>query len=299
MSDPRIAAALAPTQTEHGSSRIAELQRCRVGHALRYEQHIEPIKKAVYFDTGHFVHGCLRLVNEAVIEGREFPDWKAVIAFAREQREAKGETVAWDEKDPIDEAEMCVERYYATHGEHNGGWPEAAKLLHAELFLEDRELEATCRADLVIEMGGEIIIPDTKTRARGLPKERAEYARSLRTNEQFLRLSALAQTHFGLSEPPPVWLDAIIKTATRPKDPEAKWPVDRLLVQFTQQDVDRWRVNQARILDFEHSARHLPVIANYHECAPAIGDRCWAFDWCHGTDETKARKFRVRGEQEK
>ncbi len=290
------AEALAPTQTEFGSSRVAELQRCPTAHDLKYTQRIFPKSDAVYFDVGRYTHACLRYVNEGVIAGEE-RSHSDVIELATDLRAAeiaagRMQPVAWDETDPVAEADRLAGIYYGTHGSENGGWPQGVKLLHCELLLEDHELRATCRADLVVSRGGEIIIPDTKTRGRVLPKDRADYARGLRTNEQFLRISALAQRHFNLPEPPSVWLDAIIKTPKAPKDPEAKWPVDRLLITFTQSDIDAWRENARRMIAVEDALRQLPVVRNYHECDPPIGQRCWAFNWCHGSAEQRAERFR-------
>lgn len=292
------AEALAPTQTEFGSSRVAELQRCPTAHHLKYSERIFPRREAAYFDAGRIVHAGQRYVNEGIIAG-EVRNWEDVIKAAYAEREAKiaaGTAVApaWDEEDPILTAQDCLTKYYGTYGIENGGWPEGVKLLHVELFLEDRELQATCRADLVVDYAGDIVIPDTKTRAKVLPKDRNDYARGLRTNEQFLRLSALAQRHFNTPEPPAVWLDAVIKTARAPKDPDAKWPVDRLLVRFTQQDIDEWRRNAAALRDFQEGvSRHkLPLVRNYHECDPPIGQRCSYFNYCWGTETQRNEKFR-------
>lgn len=284
------AEALAPTQTEFGSSRVAELQRCGIAHDLRYGRGILPRRDAVYFDVGRYVHASLRYVNDGVIAG-EARDWRKLIEEARRLREVevaagRAQAPAWDETDPLDEAERLVGAYYALHGSENGGWPAQVKLLHTEHLLSDPSIQATCRADLVVELDGELIIPDTKTRSRKLPEDREDAKRAFRTHEQFLRLSALAQKHFELAEPPPIWIDAIIKT----KIPA----VDRLLVRFTQSDIDAWRENQIGLLQVQHALRHLPVVRNYHECAPPIGEKCWAFKWCHGSDAERAKYFRVR-----
>lgn len=298
MMDPEIAEALKPTQTEYGSSRIAELQRCPTAHQLRYVDRILPKTDAVYFDIGRYVHAGQQYINKGIIAG-EVRDWQRVIDAARVRHAecvARGEAepTAWDELDPIDEAERLLGLYYGHYGIENGGWPEGVRLTHCELFVEDRAHRATERLDLVLDRGGEIQLADTKTRGQVLPKDREEYARELRTNEQFLRSSALAQKHFGLPTPPPLWLDAIIKTASRPKDPDARWPVDRLLVRFTQDDIGAWWENQRKLLIVGEALRSLPVVRNYHECAPPIGQKCWAFNWCHGNEEARAKKYRVR-----
>lgn len=291
--------ALVSTATVWGSSRLTELQRCPQAHHLRYAEGIEPKRKAVYFDIGSYVHACLRWVNEGTIACEPEPrDWRLVIAAAREKRDAMiaegtAEPVPWDEIDPIDEAERLVGPYYASHGPR--GWPEGVRLLHVERPLRSDRLRATACADLIVDVGGEIVIPDTKTRKNSLPKgaDRADFEREQRTTEEFLRLSALLQEEWKLPEPPAVWLDAIIKT----KVPT----VDRLLVRFTQRDIDEWRENAAKLVQHaELSARHgLPVVRNYHECRPPIGaGRCWAFDWCHGSDETRERRYRRREEQQ-
>jgi hypothetical protein len=292
------AAALASTATPLGSSKLTELQRCPTAHHLRYVVGIETKHKAGYFRTGSFVHACARYINEGVIAGEPAGsrEWESVIEAAREERAAKIAAglelePTWDQKDPIDEAERLVGAYYGFHGIENGGWPAGVKLLHAEKPLASKLVRATACADLIVDVGGEIVIPDLKTRAKALPSDRKAFEREERCNEEFLRLSALLQEEMGLSEPPPVWLDAIIKT----KIPS----VDRLLIRFTQADIDAWREN-ARALD-EHAAlsakHHLPVVKNYHECRPAFGGgRCWAFDWCHGSEESRALHYRRREE---
>lgn len=272
--------ALADTQTEFGSSRTYELQRCAVAFDLKYRQGITPRKRATYFDVGSYVHAGLRWVNEGVIAGESEPrDWGAVLQAAADQRTAE---FAWDETDPLIEAERLLGAYYGFHGIANGGWPEAAKLIAAELLLESPT--ATARADLVISLGGEIIVCDTKTRKAKIPDDREAYARGLRAKEQFLRLSWLAQQHFHTPEPPPVWQDAIIKT----KIPK----VDRLLVRFTQAEVDAWAWNDLRL---QQHAATLPIVRNYNACAPEIGSRCSFFEWCHGAAENRSVYYQGPG----
>jgi hypothetical protein len=286
--------ALASTATLYGSSRCTELQRCDMAYHLRYERGIAPKRKAAYFDVGSYVHGCLRWVNEAALAGEplDYRDWRPVIVEARALRhelvtQELAQLPGWDELDPIDEAERLVGAYFALHGRPH--WPEAARIVAVEEPLEDAELVATARMDLALDLGGEFIIADTKTRKGSLPENREEFARGLATNEEFLRLSALAQKRYGLAEPPPVWLDAIIKTKV-PK-------VDRLLVRFTQAQIDQWRRNQMLLSaqawasgDSAFAGRRLPIM-NYHECDTPLG-RCWAFNWCHGTDESRALHYR-------
>jgi hypothetical protein len=285
--DPAIADALAPTQTEHGSSRMHAWQRCRREHQLRYVLRVVPAKTAHYFDTGRFTHAALRFVNDGIVRGapRVGGAWREVLEAARAQRAAAGDELRWDEFDPITEAERLVGAYYAHHGEANGGWPEAFTLLDTEHFVS--AYGATARVDLLGRLGDELVCTDTKTRMRALPKDRVEYARSLATREQFLRLSALTQAQHHTATPPPMWVDFIIKK----KIPE----FDRLLIRFTQQQIDAWVANHeaTREAQATEPPAAAPALMNYANCAPEVGSRCSYFDHCHGTPAMRETKFRV------
>jgi hypothetical protein len=95
----------------------------------------------------------------------------------------------------------------------------------------------------------------------------------------------LVQRAYGLSEPPAVIVDGIIKPTER-QPPK----LDRLYVRPTAQDVQAWADNQAvlavALRDPSRTTR------NYRECAPEIGSRCAYFDYCHGSEQTRALRYK-------
>jgi hypothetical protein len=224
---------------------------------------------------GRLVHSCIHYMNAGVIAGEPTPrDWRAVLQRAGD---------APYNHEPIDvrEATRLMAGYYARYGTANAGWPEEAQIVASEQLLgsDALPLPYTTRVDALLRLSGELIVTDHKSRAQRIPDERADFARGLATRPQFVGLSWLVKQAYGLAEPPPVWVNAIIKT----KIPD----YDRLLVRITQSAIDQWLENQARIA----AAGLNGDLMNYSQCAPDIGQRCWAFDWCHGSAEMRSRKF--------
>jgi hypothetical protein len=281
--DPRALECLAATNTSHGNSRFTEYRRCPKAHHLRYERGLRPLprepqedeepEEAIdYFKLGNLVHSCLQYVQ---LYSPEACNFEPVLAAC----DAEPLTVA--------ECRRLLDPYFAVYGKGNAGWPEDAEIVavekefkHTWLAPGGRELGSySARLDTVLRIRGSITIADTKTRARGFSRHRDHYAQGLATNPQFLGQSWLAMLAYDLDEPPPVWVNAIIKT----KIPS----YDRLLVRFTREAVERWAEWQQA-----ESARGFPLrVMNYSACAPEIGSRCWAFDYCHGSDESRARRF--------
>jgi len=140
----------------------------------------------------------------------------------------------------------------------------------------------TARLDTVLRIGGELVIVDTKTRARAFPEDRGGYARGVATNPQFLGQAFLVMQHFKLEAPPLLWVNAMVKT----KVPQ----YDRLRVEFSPRAIEQWAANQQR-LSARPAGDSSSCVMNYSACAPEIGSRCWAFGWCHGTAETRARNY--------
>lgn len=303
-SKPATAAScLAPTVTGWGNSRYSEYRRCPRAHHLKFERGIRrlPIADADrdhvdYFELGRLIHACLQWAQLAP----GINSWRDVV-------------IAHLKADPAPcrfdleraECDRLLDPYFAIYGTENAGWPDDAKIVSVEEeFTNEWELESrhlpTCRSgaggfgcacperlsgsysarlDTILEIAGAITIADTKTRAKAFPQDRVEYARGLSTNPQFLGQSWLAMQRYGLEEPPPVWVNAIIKT----KIPQ----YDRLLVRFTREAVDRWAAWQRDQSAEIGSSRAM----NYSQCAPEIGSRCWAFDWCHSSPEQRARNY--------
>jgi hypothetical protein len=295
-----VAEAFAFTGTEWGSSRWSEFRRCPQAHNLRYvvqlrrkpeslRDELDEEGKIDPLTLGNLVHSARGYVELHHAEGAE---WQHVIEEAR----ARG-------YDPllVAEAERLLAGYFAHWGTDNAGWPEGVEIVDVERLyswpLNETLHQAvpifgaagnlyTARLDTLLLINGSLVIADTKTRARSLPKDRAHYERGLRTNPQFLGQSWLVMQAEGLETPPPVWVNAIVKT---------KIPAyDRLLVRFTRDDVEQWAEAQRRWYA-EFAARGASngagCLMNYSACAPEMGSRCWAFDWCHGSEESRALHF--------
>jgi hypothetical protein len=102
---------------------------------------------------------------------------------------------------------------------------------------------------------------------------------------QFLETSLLLQQKLDLPHPPPVLVNAIIKTKV-PK-------FDRLLVPPKESAV-RLLVREMAELKDLHGSHCRPNLA---ACAPYLGGLCWAYDWCHGSEETRRLRFNVKEEE--
>ena len=48
---------------------------------------------------------------------------------------------------------------------------------------------------------------------------------------------------------------------------------------------------QADHADRLYQGTYHMALANYSECAPEIGRRCWAYNWCHGSEESRALHY--------
>jgi hypothetical protein len=311
-----IAECLQDTQSPWGSSRFNLWHRCRKAHDLRHAQGLVSLgDRPKYFGIGSLTHAGINFLQRGVIAGEATPrNWELVIEAAAAK--LPGEI--------CDEAWRLLSAYFAHWGVECAGWPEGSKILGAELFLQDGladpngcavcggsgggcdpatacgacngsgadlltggafALPYTARADTVLELpSGEIVIPDTKTRRSAFPEERQQYAQGLATRPQFTGLAWLVRRHLKLDEPPHIWVNAIVKT----KIPK----FDRLLVRMTPEAVAAWEKDHRAVA--AAMARGDEPIPNRSECAPDMGSRCEYFDWCHGNDELRARKFTKR-----
>ena len=318
---PEVAAALESTVTPWGSSRWKEWRRCKRAHWLRYTQgvHVRPRPAdsgddwdqddVSYFDIGQICHSVLHYVQSAVIAERDPRGWAAVLDAAPSMGLDVG--AVW-------EAERLMNAYWAHYGLDNAGWPDGVRLLGVEVPHDEAIglLSHTGRVDTLLEVADELVVADTKTRSTAIPGcgtqsadtgRTAAWARGQATNPQFLSLSYLVRTAafrkaaaaamaaglppVELPPVPPVWVNAIVKT----KIPQ----FNRVMVRPTHEALQQWALNQAdqsiEFLDGEAAiARGEVPSMNYSECAPPIGTRCWAFNWCHGSDEERERYYEVR-----
>jgi hypothetical protein len=311
-----IAECLQDTQSPWGSSRFNLWHRCRKAHDLRHVQGLVSLgDRPKYFGIGSLTHAGINFLQRGVLAGEPEPrNWELVIEAAAAK--LPGEI--------CDEAWRLLSAYFAHYGTECAGWPEGSKILGAELYLSEGEeqctncggygrllesqdvwvtcscggrgvspgafaLPYTARADTVLQLpSGEIVIPDTKTRRSAFPEERQQYAQGLATRPQFTGLSWLVQRHLKLEEPPHIWVNAIVKT----KIPK----FDRLLVKMTPEGLAAWEhdhTDVAAAMRYEQ-LQQIEPLANRSECAPDMGSRCEYFDWCHGSDELRARKFTTR-----
>lgn len=295
--DPAVLEALQSTVTTHGASTWTEYQRCQRSHHLRNVVRLRPRKfepdpldtdgpeprDTSYFEVGQLVHACLAYVRKGVMLGERRLVWTQVLEAAPSQSYDVGNCY---------EAERLLNAYWAHWGLDNGGFPEGVRIIGVEELIvgECGGMPLTTRADCILQIGDSIVVGDTKTRAQALPGaasdrrpedpfRRADYARGLTTRPQFLTLCHLVQQAMKLPAPPEVQVDAIVKTKV-PK-------LDRLTVPIRQRHVDVWLAAHAQ-LAAQGLTGDLP---NYSQCAPEIGSRCWAFDWCHGSDDMRERLY--------
>lgn len=276
-----LAKALEDTQTEWGSSRWAAYRACPRKHHLAYHVGVERLgARAVHFGVGSLCHGILRYMQEGVVLGEHGRNWRDVLEYASDQPDSVPEV--------LDEAARLMKWYWAFWGEDNAGWPADARIIGIEQHLQTPEgafaLPHTGRADTVLDINGTIVIVDTKTRAKSLPKELDDYKLKLATRPQFLSLAAMLQMRDGLEEPPAVMVNAICKL---------KAPTfGRVIVPLSQRAIDEWIADHAVA-----SARGLgDTWRNLDACAPEVGWGCEYRDWCHAmSDEARELNYVITG----
>jgi hypothetical protein len=309
-----VASAALETGTDWGSHTFAEYRRCQRAFQLRRRDGIVPAEALGrdYLGIGSAVHAVLSYGWLRQREAKPF-EWRdALHALTRREGGITEDTYA--------EAERLAHGYYSHWGQSD--WdPQHCEIVAVEQLLQDGEickhcsgtgivtsersptgdtwcskcrgtctiggsfaLPYTARLDLILRIGGELCLVDTKTRAAKIPEDRAGYARRLRTREQFIGQAHLAMRAYGLAEPPPVIVNAIIKT----KVPQ----FDRLRVPLELADIERWR--EAHALEAAEGLSGDRM--NYSSCAPEIGSPCRYHDWCHGSPELRALRY---GKEEK
>jgi len=250
---------------------------------------------APWFATGQLVHACQEWVLKGVLLGQNRP-WQPVIDAALTLPHLFP-NAAYDPKErTVDEASRLVDAYYGYHGIENGGFEHDWKIIASELLFQCDDyfsLPITCRADSIWQLDtGEIVVADTKTRAKDLPKDIDKWKRDASVNPQFLQLSWQARIHFNLDYYPSIFVDTISKSAI-PK-------VKRVFVHIDPDDVSAWRDNHALTLAaHEAMLRVAPRgVMNYNNCSPPIGSRCEFFGYCHGkSDEARMlhHEFALKG----
>lgn len=273
--------ALASTLTEYGSSRFGIYRKCQREHHLKYNEGLVQLRSGPSLDTDYFglgimVHACLAYNWEGSKKGL-LADWREPLYAA-----TKTGTM---QQSLYDEAHRLCSAYFGHYGENDFN-ENGCSIVDVEREFTDSEsfaLPYTARLDLVVSIADRIFIVDTKTRATAFPKDgRKKYQRGLRTRPQFIGQAHLAKRAYGLDYTPHVIVNAIIKT----KVPS----FDRLNAEIEDRDVENW-VGAQR----EAAAAGLAGSAmNYSNCSPDMGAPCNFLDYCHGSDETRARHFTTK-----
>jgi len=267
-----IERALAPTQSDWGSSRYNEFRRCAVAHDYRYVLRIrdEGHEQPHHFAVGTLCHAVLRYEQEKILlpEDAGTEPWAAVV----DAWVAKGGS----QQAAVESAEL-MRSYFSHYGEANAGWGDDVEILAVEQPLRcDDELGPlpfTATADTIIRMHGQVVVVDHKTRGRALPPD---YAEQQQVRPQFPGLSYLVQRHYCLGAPPPVLVNVLGKPTGR----KPAW-FRRVMVQMPEHHIRRWAVMQTRTaISMAHHGLPTP---NWNNCAPEIGWRCDHFERCHGT----------------
>lgn len=263
---------LKPTATHHGSSRWAELRRCPRGHRLRYRDGVRLKETPEYFLVGQLLHAGLAYAGLGEMWGFR---WK-LSDLTNVVRKRK-----LFEDDIIEEAERLLKAYWFTYTTKNAGYPTRFEISEIEWFVaaETLDLRYTGRVDaLLIDENDRLVIVDHKTRSRDYPEKDSDetLVRRFATKPQFLGLAYAVREIEG--EAPLFLMNLIIKTIV-PK-------FRRFLWEFTDEELDRWAEAQnatVKTIDDDWM--------NYSECAPEIGSPCWAFDWCHGDEQTRQESY--------
>ncbi len=303
---------LGDTSTEWGSSRWAAWRRCKRESYLAYDVKLERVIRddddedegrfgggLDYFAVGHYCHGILRYMQRGAVKGEE-RRWEDVTDYL-------GMAVDGPPPELLEEVYRLMRFYWEFWGTANGGWPSEATITGIEEYLETPPelavLPHTGRADTILEIGGQIVVVDTKTRKNKIPDDIEKFRRKARTRAQFVSLSGMLQMKLKLDEPPAVMVNAIVKT----KLPQ----MQRVIVDIRQVDVDRWiedhKANAATALDQQEAAALyvsnsgisdvLPYVypRNLDSCAPELGSPCRFYGYCHAlSDEERALNWGVK-----
>lgn len=301
------AEALAPTPTSHGSSRWREFRRCQHAHYLRYTQGVElaPIPtdesdllvppedsphadvRPDYRSVGILVHACMRYWGE----GND--RWIDVIDAAREGVGG----VALSRTPVVSEAEWLMAGYYDRYGHMVGnvvGFDgDEWRVVGVEKVFDSRDCSGadswpvplTARADLLLESrdDGLIVIVDHKTRSKRFSDNRSRELRIARTDAEFLGLSYLVRHTLNLSYYPAIWINGLVKL----KIPDFQ----RLYVPLDgRPEIEGF----AQVMRHDGYAHNEISRRNLASCAPMMGEACWAYQHCWGTEESRERYYQIK-----
>lgn len=277
------------TATEWGTSRYDTLRTCGQAYDLRYRQGIERKFKAAYFGVGSFVHASIAWMADGLRLGEDRAWGMPLDAWEAVQQWDEDPLKAVEQQAPLLEARRLLSAYWTHWGLEGASFPDV-KILAAELPLDGVIAGAriTTQADLVLLLPGRgpwqerIAFVDHKT-AAAAPSEDA--ARRYSTRPQFLETSLLLQQRLSLGAPPPVIVNTIVKTKVPKFERHTVAPRESAL-----------RLLELELADLaqRHAAFKTP---NLSACAPHLGALCWAFDWCHGSAETREIRFQIKSKE--
>lgn len=299
MITPEAIAALQPTPTEWGSSRYKAWRTCPRLHHLAYTvglelapvpadelDLLEPPDASPHADrkpqprlVGILGHACMAEASH----GRDAWDVLDAAAEGHGGPELANAGV-------IREVGRMLDAYRSHYDGLPGYDPSRWDIVAVEQALRSDTLgplPVTCRVDLLLrDRGtGDHVIVDHKFRGQTLGDDHAKARRIWRTDWEFLALSHCVQERYALDAPPPVWVNALIRTKL-PK-------FERLLVTFTETDhLPLWRREIAAA-----DARELRLGGhrrNLSSCAPQWGEHCWAYAHCWGTQEQRDRYYQIK-----
>lgn len=267
-----LSMALQFTGTTHGNSRWTAYHRCPREHYLRYREGLRLIEQPDYFAIGNLLHAGLCYAALGVID--EFR-WKLSDLL----EEAVARRLFTPEASL--EGSRLLKSYFGYWGTDNAGYGDGVDVIEAEhLVSTNLSVPYTSRLDAVLEVKGDLVIVDHKTRASMPGDTDRQLARRWRTRPQFLGSAYALREIEG--ETPGFIVNVISKTMI-PKFRRVAW-------RYRDDELDRWAEEFSDGLKNGTEETYM----NYQSCAPDIGAPCWAFDWCHGTDEDRVRLYEIR-----
>lgn len=260
------------TGTHHGASRWKQFRECPRGHRLRYKDGLRLVEPPDYFAIGNLVHAGLCYAALGEIEGFR---WELAHVLAEAQNRGLFTP------DVFAEGRRLLKTYFGHWGTTNAGYGKDCEILEVEHFVASTKLQHryTGRVDALLAASAKgqkhkrLVIVDHKTRASMPGDDDKVLARKWATRPQFLGLAYCVREVEG--EVPCFCVNLIVKTQI-PK-------FHRVIWQYTDEELDQWAESHDASLANGTDADWM----NYQSCAPDIGSPCWAFNWCHGTDEDR------------
>lgn len=269
------------TGTSYGHSRWQSLRTCEYQHHLKYHEHIRPKQNSPALDVGSAVHIGLMAQELASMESIEEPIWQRAVEASPVDCEARLE------------AARLLSAYFAHYGIDNAGWGNY-KILSVEQEMHAyKSLYWSTRVDAVVMAPAErkhsereVFVVDHKT-SRSAVSDVAEFVRDCKVNPQFLGHALTYQTVFGKR------VSVLVNLVVKSRIPS----FERVIVRFSDAELMNWHAEQ-KMYEIENRAKlenvvnrkRLPI-KNYDACTNAVGMRCWAFDYCWGTDQDRENLF--------